>query len=129
MKITKSLLKEMIEEELKNVKECWMPEEEQEPTVIGLQVGEPIQAHGYMGGSRGMSVGEAEIEGDRPKDPDGYEGSMAKNNLRNAAMDATMLVDMIQDDENLEPWVEEKIAVAASMLNSAARYLRGGRTG
>jgi len=129
MKITKKMLIEMIQEEIENVKECWMPEDEQEPRVIGLQVGEPMHAHGYMGGSRGMSVGEAEIEGDRPKDPDGYEGSMAKNNLRNAAMDATMLTDMIQDDENLEPWVEEKIAVAASMLNSVARYMRGGRKG
>ena len=54
---------------------------------------------------------------------------MAKNNLRNAAEDASILVSMIQDDENLEPWVEEKIAVASSMLNSVARYMKGGRTG
>jgi hypothetical protein len=114
MKITKLLLREMIEEELK---------------VIQLGLGQPIQAHGYMGGEHGLATEEPVIQGDRPKDPDGYEGSMAKNNLRNAAMDATMLVDMIQDDENLEPWVEEKIAVAASMLNSVARYMRGGRTG
>ena len=114
MKITKQLLKEMIEEEMK---------------VIQLGLGPPLQAHGYMGGSMGMELEPEIIQGDRPKDPDGYEGSMAKNNLRNAAEDASILVSMIQDDENLEPWVEEKIAVAASMLNSVARYMKGGRTG
>lgn len=114
MKITKNLLREMIEEEMR---------------VIQLGLGPPLKAHGYMGGSMGMDSGQEEIHGDRPKDPDGYEGSMAKNNLRNAAEDAMMLVSMIQDDENLEPWVEEKIAVAASMLSSVARYMKGGRTG
>lgn len=114
MKITKSLLREMIEEEMK---------------VLEIGIAPPIQAHGYMGGDHGMAMDQEMIHGDRPKDPDGYEGSMAKNNLRNAAEDATMLVDFIQDDENLEPWVEEKIAVAASMLNSVARYMKGGRTG
>jgi hypothetical protein len=128
MKITKSLLKEMIEEEIKNVKECWTPEEE-EPIVVGLEIGDPTDPQGYMGGEHGISIGHSVIGGDRPKDPDGYEGSMAKNNLRNVAMDASMLVGMIQDDENLEPWVQEKIAIAASMLSSAARYMRGGRKG
>jgi len=109
MKITKKVLREMIEEEMH---------------VLKLGMGPPMMAHG------GLSLGGSEqIQGERPKDPDGYEGGMAKNNLRNAAMDATMLERMILDDENLEPWVEEKIAVAASMLNSVARYMRGGRTG
>jgi len=114
MKITKSLLKEMVQEELK---------------VIQLGLGEPVHAHGYVGGEHGMEVEQPMIDGERPKDPDGYEGSMAKNNLRNAAIDAMMLVEMIQDDENLEPWVEEKIAVACNMLGTIARYMRGGRTG
>jgi hypothetical protein len=30
---------------------------------------------------------------------------------------------MIQDNQNLEPWVEEKIAVAASMIDSVKHYL------
>lgn len=105
MKVSKQLLREMIEDEVR---------------VLKLGMGPPIMAHGELGG---------EIPAERPKDPDGYEGGMAKNNLRNAAMDASMLVGMIQDDENLEPWVEEKIAVASSMLNSVARYMKGGRTG
>jgi hypothetical protein len=110
MKITKNLLREMIEEEMK---------------VIQLGLGQPLKAHGYMGGSLGIGSGEQEeIHGDRPKDPDGYEGSMAKSNLYNLRDDSSMLCHLIQDDENLEPWVEEKIAVAASMLSSVARHMK-----
>ena len=118
MKITKQILKQLIKEELQKVDECSMCDDMQEPMVAVAQ--------SYMGGAHGE---QPVIHGDRPKDPDGYEGSMAKNNLRNAAEDASILVSMIQDDENLEPWVEEKIAVASSMLNSVARYMKGGRTG
>ena len=108
MKITKNLLREMIEEEMK---------------VIKLGIGQPIMAHGYLGGSHGLSVGET-VPADYPKDPDGYEGNMAKSNLYNLRDDSAMLCQLIEDDENLEPWVEEKIAVAASMLNSVARHMK-----
>lgn len=57
-------------------------------------------------------------------DPDGYEGKMAKQNLYKLAEHATMLQAIIQDNENLEPWVEEKIAVAASMMESVGNYLQ-----
>lgn len=57
-------------------------------------------------------------------DPDGYEGRMAKGNLFKMAESATMLHNIIQDGENLEPWVEEKIAVAAQMIGSVADYLK-----
>ena len=39
-------------------------------------------------------------------DPDGYEGKMAKSNLFKAAESAMLLHDLLQDNENLEPWVE-----------------------
>lgn len=57
-------------------------------------------------------------------DPDGYEGQMAKTNLFKMAEYATELHNLIQNNENLEPWVEEKIAVAASMLDSVAHHLK-----
>lgn len=57
-------------------------------------------------------------------DPDGYEGRMAKGNLYKTAQYATMLQGLIQDNENLEPWVQEKIAVAASMMESVGNYLQ-----
>ena len=57
-------------------------------------------------------------------DPDGYEGHMAKTNLFKIAEYATELHNMIQNNENLEPWVEEKIAVAASMMDAVGHHLK-----
>jgi len=45
MKITKQLLIEMIEEEIK---------------VIELGLGPPLQAHGYIGGEKGMEIQPSE---------------------------------------------------------------------
>jgi hypothetical protein len=52
------------------------------------------------------------------------EGRMAKGNLFKMAEAATMLHNIIEDNENLEPWVEEKIAVATEMIGSVADYLK-----
>lgn len=62
--------------------------------------------------------------GDYQVDPDGYEGRMTKGNLYKIAQYASELHDLIGDDENLEPWVEEKIAVAAHMMDSVGHYLQ-----
>lgn len=70
----------------------------------------PAAPQQMMGGSR--------------MDPDGYEGRMAKGNLFRIAEYATEMHNMLQDAENLEPWVEEKIAVAAQMIDSVAHHLK-----
>ena len=57
-------------------------------------------------------------------DPDGYEGRMAKSNLYKIGEYAESLQGLIQDGENLEPWVQEKIAVAAQMMDSVGHYLK-----
>lgn len=62
--------------------------------------------------------------GEYQKDPDGYEGRMAKGNLYKIAEYAHELHELIEDDENLEPWVEEKIAVAAYMMDAVGHYLQ-----
>ena len=62
--------------------------------------------------------------GEYQVDPDGYEGRMAKGNLYKIAEYAQSLHDLIGDDENLEPWVEEKIAVAAYMMDAVGHYLQ-----
>lgn len=62
--------------------------------------------------------------GDYEVDPDGYEGHMAKTNLYKIAEYAQELHDLIHDDENLEPWVEEKIAVAAHMMDAVGHYMQ-----
>jgi hypothetical protein len=57
------------------------------------------------------------------KDPDGYEGEMAKRSLYHMAAQAQQLHDMLQDDENLEPWVQDKITKAADYLEKAFKSI------
>ena len=57
--------------------------------------------------------------GDYTKDPDGYEGEMVKRSLHFMSQQASQLHDIIKDDENLEPWVQNKITKAADYLKSA----------
>ena len=57
------------------------------------------------------------------KDPDGYEGQMAKRSLYLMAAQAQQLHDMLQDDENLEPWVQSKITKAADYLEKAFKAI------
>ena len=57
------------------------------------------------------------------KDPDGYEGNMAKRSLYHMAAQAQQLHDMLQDDENLEPWVQSKITKAADYLENAFKSI------
>lgn len=64
-----------------------------------------------------------EQTGDYTKDPDGYEGEMAKRSLYHMAAQAQQLHDMIMEDENLEPWVQEKISKAADYLEKAFKAI------
>ena len=57
------------------------------------------------------------------KDPDGYEGQMAKRSLYHMAAQAQQLHDMLHDDENLEPWVQAKITKAADYLEKAFKAI------
>ena len=58
------------------------------------------------------------------KDPDGYEGRMFKQNLAKIAEYAQKLLPLIEDDENIEPWVQDKIAVAADVMDSVGHYVQ-----
>ena len=60
---------------------------------------------------------------DYDKDPDGYEGNMAKRSLYHMAAQAQQLHDMLMDDENLEPWVSAKITKAADYLEKAFKSI------
>lgn len=70
-------------------------------------------------------VGVSPINNDHQTkiDPDGYEGKMAKVNLFKMEEYSRSLQSIIADNQNLEPWVQEKIAVAASMIESVAHYM------
>jgi hypothetical protein len=65
-----------------------------------------------------------EQTGDYTKDPDGYEGEMAKRSLHFMAQQAAQLHDIIMNDENLEPWVQTKITKAADYLKSAFEAIK-----
>jgi hypothetical protein len=70
----------------------------------------------------GPIVGQ-EQTGPYTKDPDGYEGEMAKRSLYHMAAQAQQLHDLIQDNENLKPWVAAKITKAADYLEKAFKAI------
>ena len=70
-----------------------------------------------------MPIVGQEQTGDYTKDPDGYEGEMAKRSLYHMAAQAQQLHDMIMEDENLKPWVQDKISKAADYLEKAFKAI------
>lgn len=66
---------------------------------------------------------EMEVIDDAEIEVDDYEGEMSKSNLYQLAKNATMLHNMLADNTNLEPWVQEKIAIANSMMKSVTDYM------
>ena len=70
-----------------------------------------------------MPIVGQEQTGDYTKDPDGYEGEMAKRSLYHMAAQAQQLHDMIMEDENLKPWVQDKISKAANYLEKAFKAI------
>lgn len=62
--------------------------------------------------------------GDQFEDSDEYEESgMIKNNLFNIAKHAQAMHDALEDGDDLPEWVQEKIAVANSMMSTIYDYL------
>tara|TARA_B100001964_G_C13771087_1_gene396052 strand:- start:48 stop:374 length:327 start_codon:yes stop_codon:yes gene_type:complete len=59
-----------------------------------------------------------EQTGDYTKDPDGYEGEVAKRSLFHMSQQAQQLHDMLQGDENLDPGIQAKITKAADYLEN-----------
>lgn len=51
------------------------------------------------------------------------DGWMAKSQLYKLAKDAIQLHGMIQDTDNLEPWVQSKITKASDYINSVRNYM------
>jgi len=98
MKITRTELKDLIREAV-----------EEEGSILLEMPQPPI-------------VGQ-EQTGDYTKDPDGYEGEMAKRSLYHLATQAQQLHDMLREDENLEPWVQSKITKAADYIEAAFKAI------
>jgi hypothetical protein len=55
----------------------------------------------------------------------GEEGRMHRTNLAHLISDATMLLDLFDDETDLPEWLEVKITKASDYINSATRYLSG----
>jgi hypothetical protein len=58
------------------------------------------------------------------KEETDYEGEMAKSELYRIIENAEELFQMLDDDTQLEGWVQSKITKAADYLNSVTQYLK-----
>ena len=56
-------------------------------------------------------------------DPSDHNGEMTKRSLYHMSQQAQQLHDTLHGDENLEPWVQEKIAKASEYLESAFKAI------
>ena len=61
-------------------------------------------------------------------DSEAHEGPMVKQRLFHVAQQAQQLHDMVVDNQDLEPWVQDKIATAAASLRSVFEHLIYDRT-
>jgi hypothetical protein len=64
---------------------------------------------------RGVELKEEELD---------YEGEMAKSELRNLIQNAEELFNMLDEDTQLEAWVQSKLTKANDYLNSVTQYLK-----
>ena len=99
MKITRSQLKKLVEQTIR-----------ESESVLYEMPQPPI-------------IGQEQQQGDYTKDPDGYEGEMARRSLFHMSQQAQQLHDMLKGDENLEPWVQEKLSKAAGYLEDAFKAI------
>lgn len=53
------------------------------------------------------------------------EGNMAKSELRMIASRAQEIISMLDDDTQLEGWVQSKITKAEDYINSVYDYMKG----
>ena len=70
---------------------------------------------------RHLTVNEA-VDKDNKGEYDN-EGEMAKTQLRGVVADASHMIKMFSDDQNLPEWVQSKITKAADYLKSAHSYM------
>tara|TARA_Y100000310_G_C20696547_1_gene826128 strand:+ start:2391 stop:2672 length:282 start_codon:yes stop_codon:yes gene_type:complete len=53
------------------------------------------------------------------------EGKMAKSQLLRTAEYSAKLIEMLEDDEDLEAWVQSKITLASDYLAKVYHYMHG----
>jgi hypothetical protein len=76
-------------------------------------------------GDKKESMKKAAKDAKKPvKEMVDYEGEMAKSELRNLIQNAEELFDMLDDNTQLEAWVQSKLTKANDYLNSVNQYLK-----
>ncbi len=136
MKITKSELKKLIVEEISADPELLRSINKLTKSIENLDVSIDYLS-AYVTGDDPLSLGALQkslgrfIKPRKSQDQKelseghGGEGSMARSQLGRTVEIAAMLQDMIQDESDLEEWVESKITKAQDYLSSVLNYMRG----
>ena len=83
-----------------------------------LEIGTDEIVDAYKKATPGEDVVEPADKGEYDN-----EGEMAKTQLRGIVADASHMIQMFSDEQNLPEWVQNKITKAADYLNSAHRYM------
>ena len=52
-----------------------------------------------------------------------YEGEMVKSDLRSIIANANRLIDMLDDDDNLPEWCQNKVTLAEDYISTVANYM------
>jgi len=67
-----------------------------------------------------------DLKEDDDKDPNEYdqEGETAKTQLQTIMRNAQDLMNLLEDDDNLPEWVQNKITKASDYLDSATDYMK-----
>ena len=136
MKITKDQIKKIIFEQVDNNRDLANAIESLTNTIDDLDISIDYLASAITG-EQALSIGLRQKALGRVASPhsrglkgsidegQGGEGSMARSQLGRTTELASMLQSMIQDDSNLEEWVESKITKAHDYLSSVLNYMRG----
>lgn len=66
----------------------------------------------------------AEASGNNKDDYDEYRGQMARTQLMSLADKARELAEQMEDDTQLEAWVESKITLAEDYIQTVHDYLK-----
>ena len=84
-----------------------------------LEVGTDEIANAYKKATPGENVVEPADKGEYDN-----EGEMAKTQLRGIVADASHMIQMFSDEQNLPEWVQNKITKATDYIDSVRDYMK-----
>ena len=72
---------------------------------------------------KGFSEGTEMNEAKDDKREYDYEGEMVKSDLRSIIANANRLIDMLEDDDNLPEWCQNKVTLAEDYISTVSNYM------